>query len=412
MNGQTWRLSLSAGLALTAVLASTIPASALTGQTDNWDGIVVPGGQATYTEGHATPYPGTIEIQDMFAPVRTVEIELHGITHTYLADLDVLLVGPNGAAVMLMSDAGVTNPPLPATLDVTIKDGPYGTMSEEFGPADGAVYNPTNHTGNDGPADSMPTGVADPPPAGPYGTSMSAFAGIDPNGTWKLYVDDDQGDDVGDMVGWTLRIQAGPTALTDRFVDDIGNVHEGNINFIATYALTQGGPGGRPANEYGPSLPVTRAQMATFVARLVEQTGLTLPSVVPDYFDDDEGSVHELRINQMAHLGVIGGNGESGRIFHPAGQTRRDHMASFMVNAWELSTGMTAMLPIGTDEFTDDDGNPYEFEINWLAHSDIVRGIGGGLYDPSGGVRRDSMASYFARMLNKFIERGDVPGLA
>jgi hypothetical protein len=320
----------------------------------------------------------------------------------------VLLVGPNGATVMLMSDAGWS--PV-AALDVTIKDGPYGTMPQALGPTDGGAYNPTNHNGNDGPGDSMPTGVADPPPAGPYATSMSAFNGIDPNGTWKLYVDDDELLDVGDMAGWTLRIEAGPTVLADRFVDDISNVHEGNINFVAAYGLTQGGPAGRPTNEYGPALPVTRGQMATFVAHLVEKAGVTLPSVVPDYFDDDDGGVHELSINQMAHLGVIGGNGESGRAYYPSNQTRRDHMASFMVNAWELSTGMTPVLPTGTDYFTDDAGNPHEFEINWLANSDVVRGIGGGLYDPSGGVRRDSMATYFAQMLNKLIQSGRVPAL-
>lgn len=408
MKGHPWRRSLPAGLALAAVLMTTVPAGALTGHADNWDTIVVPGGQPAFSDGRATPYPCTIEMQDMYAPVRAVEVQLHGITHTYPADLDVLLVGPNGAAVMLLSDVGST---AVAGLDVTIKDGPYGTVNPTSGPVDGAVYNPTNHLGNDGVGDSFPTGVADPPPSGPYATSMSAFTGIDPNGTWRLYVDDDEGMDVGDLAGWTLRIEAGPAALADRFVDDLGNVHEGNINFIASYALTQGGPGGRPVNQYGPSLAVSRAQMATFVARLVEQAGVTLPSVVPDYFDDDDGSVHELRINQMAHVGVIGGNGESGRAFYPSSQTRRDDMASFMVGAWELATGTTAMLPMGTDYFTDDNGNPQEFAIDWLAHADIVRGIGGGLYDPDGGVRRDSMASYFARMLNKFIQRGDVPAL-
>jgi len=41
--------------------------------------------------------------------VSKVTVSLNGLSHTYPDDLDILLVGPDGAKVMLMSDAGLGN---------------------------------------------------------------------------------------------------------------------------------------------------------------------------------------------------------------------------------------------------------------------------------------------------------------
>ncbi|MFM6345350.1 MAG: Calx-beta domain-containing protein, partial [Dolichospermum sp.] len=49
-----------------------------------------------------------------------------------------------------------------------------------------------------------------PAPGGPYGTDFSVFNGINPNGTWSLYVVDDAGGDVGTIAGgWSLNIGTG-----------------------------------------------------------------------------------------------------------------------------------------------------------------------------------------------------------
>jgi hypothetical protein len=69
-----------------------------------------------------------------------------------------------------------------------------------------------------------------------------------------------------------------PLAPTiDWFLDDNGSSHESNINKAATAGFTGGSSGG-----YRPRNAVTRDQMASFLARvldhLVEQGAATLPA--------------------------------------------------------------------------------------------------------------------------------------
>ena len=69
-----------------------------------------------------------------------------------------------------------------------------------------------------------------------------------------------------------------PAADRDYFTDDDGNTHEDNINRLAAAGISQGcGEGAN--NHYCPDQPVTRAQMATFLARVLDRiapvTGLS-----------------------------------------------------------------------------------------------------------------------------------------
>src|SRR5205085_11279162 len=56
--------------------------------------------------GQASPYPATLTVSGVSGPVNKITVTLNSVQHTYPADLDILLVAPNGTAVMLMSDAG------------------------------------------------------------------------------------------------------------------------------------------------------------------------------------------------------------------------------------------------------------------------------------------------------------------
>jgi hypothetical protein len=60
------------------------------------------------------------------------------------------------------------------------------------------TYKPTDFV----TGDAFPS----PAPAGPYGTALSAFNGLDPNGAWSLYVLDDAASDGGSIAGgWSLQ---------------------------------------------------------------------------------------------------------------------------------------------------------------------------------------------------------------
>jgi hypothetical protein len=68
--------------------------------------------------------------------------------------------------------------------------------------------------------------------------------------------------------------------------------------------------GGYGDGTYRPGTPVNRDQMASFLSRAyAKAAGRELPSPA-DYFTDDAGSTHEASINRVAGAGVAGGVGE------------------------------------------------------------------------------------------------------
>lgn len=146
-------------------------------------------------QGRATPYPSAIALHGAPGRVEDITVTLDTIFHEYPADLSVLLVGPNGGNVVLMSNAGGGVDV--AGVSLTFHDtGIPIPVSDTLTSA--AVYRPTNY----GIADALP----EPAPAGPYGSSLSTFHGASPNGTWQLYVYDSVDGIGGSLGGWSLQI--------------------------------------------------------------------------------------------------------------------------------------------------------------------------------------------------------------
>ena len=147
--------------------------------------------------GAATPYPSPINVAGVTGTVTKVTATLHGLTHTFPGDLDILLVGPAGQKVMLLSDIGGGTDVNNVTLTF-----------DDAGPAFGtAIVSGTFRPTNSGTTDPFPA----PAPTGPYGTLLSAFSGVNPNGTWQLFIVDDAAGDSGTLSGgWSLKIEALP----------------------------------------------------------------------------------------------------------------------------------------------------------------------------------------------------------
>ncbi len=151
-------------------------------------------------EGQATPYPATLSISGVGGPVNKLTVTLHNVTHPFPADLDVLLVAPNGVAVMLMSDAGNNNPLNGTT--ITFDDAAAFAVPQ-FGVISNGSYRCANYPPG---ADSM--GI----PSIPNGSwtnnpTLATYNGISPNGVWSLYVFDDTFPDAGAINGgWSLNI--------------------------------------------------------------------------------------------------------------------------------------------------------------------------------------------------------------
>ncbi len=128
------------------------------------------------------------------------QVSLSGLSHTYPDDVDMFLQGPGGQKVMLMSDAGGDRPFGLNNVNLTFSDSASGTLPDASQITSG-TYRPTNYKVGDV--------FLAPAPVGPYGTALSAFNGTNPNGQWKLFVQDDLEGDSGSIFGgWSLTIQA------------------------------------------------------------------------------------------------------------------------------------------------------------------------------------------------------------
>lgn len=115
----------------------------------------------------------------------------------------------------------------------------------------------------------------------------------------------------------------------DAFVDDDGTTFEGDIDAITAVGLTVGcNP---PVNDnFCPDDPVTRAQWASFMVRAL---GLTEAGEVDRFVDDNE-SIHEEDINQLAAAGITAGcNPPTNDRFCPDDPVSREQAASFLLRA-------------------------------------------------------------------------------
>src|SRR6185436_509990 len=154
----------------------------------------------------AIPYPSVTTVAGLTGLVSRVAVTLVGLTHTFPGDIDMLLVGPGGQSVVVMSDAGNTFDVFGVNL--RFEDGAPSNLPDNAQIVSG-TYKPTDYAAGE-------TFFA-PAPAGPYGSSFAGFAGTQPNGNWSLYVSDDRGTDVGEILhGWKLEITTiNPTNVVD-----------------------------------------------------------------------------------------------------------------------------------------------------------------------------------------------------
>ena len=150
----------------------------------------------------STPYPSTIDVSGEVGTITNLMVTLNGMSHTYPGDVNVLLVGPGGQTVVLMSDTVGSIPMTNVTFTLSdqayypLPPPSYALLDGTFQPTDLAP----NHT-------DPPYAFPAPAPTPPYTTSLATFDGLSPNGTWSLYISDGGTDDGGQISGgWSLAI--------------------------------------------------------------------------------------------------------------------------------------------------------------------------------------------------------------
>ena len=162
----------------------------------------------------ADPYPSNVTVSGLVGTITDINVELTGLSHTWLSDIAILLVSPDvNKAFVLLSDCGYNA--YARNISVTFDDQtaslipcnetngttvPVGISSGSYRPISRFFENTTDPVDNF-PLPAPQIGIPNQPAPTGVATLNSTFGGIDPNGVWSLYVIDKNGFDTGEISG-------------------------------------------------------------------------------------------------------------------------------------------------------------------------------------------------------------------
>ncbi|MBN2004014.1 MAG: DUF11 domain-containing protein [Anaerolineae bacterium] len=244
--------------------------------------------------GTAQPPQTSVWVTNMPGVIQNLTVTLRGLSHSFPADLGILLVGPTGQNVLLMGNAGGGTDA--DDLDLVFHDG--GVAVTE--PLDDAlIYQPTNN----GLTDEF---VSVP---GPYGGSLSAFYGDSPNGRWRLYVLDTVYSDGGLIEdGWQLEV----TTVTTDTITLTDTVHSGLVvqpPLVAPADWTCNGVGSQNLECETPFMDVDETAVFNFTVTapitggvITNSAGIT--STTDDIVPENNVVVITTTVSPYADLGI------------------------------------------------------------------------------------------------------------
>jgi hypothetical protein len=206
---------------------------------------------------------------------------------------------------------------------------------------------------------------------------------------------------------------------TDRVCDDAedyenpfadltsDNVHYRNIFCAADEGIIRGS-----ADEtLRPARRILRDQMASFIARWVEQeVGENLDDSDAGFEDILAGNVHEDSINKLANAEIVLGRSEIS--YGPSDSVTRQVTTALLHRARSYiddgnAQNLSSPPPADEDYFPDvDEDNPFFVHINTFAEYGTASGYADGDFGPGDLVRRDQMASFLMRAFDQ-LGHGD-----
>ncbi|WP_430014468.1 Calx-beta domain-containing protein [Microcystis ichthyoblabe FBCC-A1114] len=322
------------------------------------------------SSGGTNPYPSTISVSGLSGNINNLKVTINDVSHTWIGDVDLLLVGPTGAKSILMSDIGEAlsvsgvNLTFDTSATTLIDDSNVGTSGS---------YKPNDIDGGDGDFFDSPA------PVGPYKADLSVFNNTSGNGTWSLYAFDDyQFLDVGSIAGgWSLTIgTAAPTKsisiakTTDgNEAGSVGSVftltRTGDLSSALTVNYTLAGTA-TPGVDYTGTTPNT----VTFLA-LSPTATITLPT--KDDLLSDPSETIITKITAPAGYTISGPDNATATILDNDGNAANDNLVGTSLADALAGVGGNDTLDGGAGNDTLDggaDNDTYLFDTDLVLGSD------------------------------------------
>lgn len=168
-----------------------------------------------------------------------------------------------------------------------------------------------------------------------------------------------------------------------------GAAHEAAITCLAALEVINGTAPGR----FSPADELSRGQMASLIARLLDHIGAPLPGGATDAFSDDAGSVHEAALNRLAAARIFLGRAD-GRA-DPQTFVSRAELAAYLDRSFtfaelEAEAGPPVSFP--------DDAGVHEASIQRMATLGLIGGRADGSFGPAASTTRSQTATLLARL--------------
>ncbi|MEM7142539.1 MAG: S-layer homology domain-containing protein [Actinomycetota bacterium] len=171
-----------------------------------------------------------------------------------------------------------------------------------------------------------------------------------------------------------------------------GTYYTAAVAWLAEHEITTG----ISPSAYGARQTVSRAQMATFLWRLMGEPVAPQPAAFGDIPD---GTYFTDAVAWLASAGVT--TGVSPTEFDPNGTVTRAQMATFL---WRLMGEPAGPTSTGFDDVPA--GQYFSEAVGWLAEEGITTGTGPGIFDPTGDVTRAQMAAFLCRLADTPVYAG------
>jgi subtilisin-like proprotein convertase family protein len=223
----------------------------------------IPDGTSLTPPAFGAPLNVTFNVSGLSGPPSNISISTT-LTHTYIGDLDVLLIAPNGSSAQIFGRVGLlTATGFGDSSDLSGTYNFFNTASTNFWtPATDPACGSTCIVAAGNYLPTAPGGAGQTNPA-PVVNLAAAFAGVsNPNGTWTLRFRDATQNDTGSVTAAVLTLDAGDPA-GQHIVDYDGDSKTdfavaraeagGQIKFYVKYSGAAGGqdvPWGLSAPDY------------------------------------------------------------------------------------------------------------------------------------------------------------------
>ncbi|MFO0857788.1 MAG: proprotein convertase P-domain-containing protein [Phycisphaerales bacterium] len=178
----------------------------------------------------------TIDVSGFTGTVTDLNVVVN-ITHTFDGDLDYILIPPGGTGVQflhLSTDNGSTGD----NFTYTRFDNEAAVVIPTTGAPYCGDYRPEGGSMATGWAAVSPYSLAE---LGTGVADLTAFNGINPNGTWTLVIDDDLGGDTGVLQHWALEFNGAIDPATNNPIVATANA-SGDANGSAAVSIVATGP--------------------------------------------------------------------------------------------------------------------------------------------------------------------------